>query len=166
MKISKDTVVAIDYTSRNQNGNVVDTSEGRQPLVYLHGYKQIVPGVETAIEGLDAGASMNLWVGPQDAYGERDPNAVLVLPRSAFPTGETVEAGSMFRAFRPDGKPIIFSVIDVTGDMVVVDANHPLAGQTLQIDVQVVSVREATDEEREHQHVHEEETTQPPPDLA
>jgi FKBP-type peptidyl-prolyl cis-trans isomerase SlyD len=162
VRIAKDTVVSIDYTIRNGDGAVLDSSQGRQPLVYLHGYRQIVPGVEDAIEGLESGSAVDLWIGPEQAYGDRDPSAVLVLPRTAFPEDETLETGSMFRAFRPDGRPIIFSVIEVTGDMVVVDANHPLAGQTLQVQVEVIAVRDSTAEERAHHHVHEEEAAPPP----
>jgi FKBP-type peptidyl-prolyl cis-trans isomerase SlyD len=149
-------VVAIDYTIRNQDGEVVDTSSGRRPLIYLHGYRQIVPGVEMAVEGLEAGHAIEVFVNPGDAYGERDPAAILVLPRHAFPDGEDLAAGTMFRAFRPDGKPVIFSVIEASAEEVIVDANHPLAGQTLHVEVEVISVRDATDEELQHGHVHSE----------
>lgn len=167
MKIAKDTVVAIEYTIRNEEGAVVDTSEGRRPLIYLHGYQQIVPGVEAAIEGLEAGHNLEIHVSPDQAFGPRDPNAILVLPRQAFPLEEELEPGSLYRAFRPDGRPIIFSVVEATDDMVVVDANHPLAGQTLHVSVEILSVRQATEAEREHKHVHVEETgALPPDDLA
>jgi FKBP-type peptidyl-prolyl cis-trans isomerase SlyD len=160
VKISKDTVVAIEYTIRNQDGEVVDTSEGRRPLEYIHGYKQIVPGVEEALAGMEAGRMMEIAVTPDEAYGARDPSAVLVLPRKAFPDGEELDAGSMFRAFRADGRPIVFSIIEANDDVVIVDANHPLAGQTLQVAVEVLSVREATDDEVEHGHVHSVEASQ------
>lgn len=159
MKIAKDSIVAIEYTIRNQEGTVVDTSSGRQPLVYMHGRRQIVPGVETALSGLEAGTNIEVFVAPGDAYGERDPSAILVMPRTAFPDGEELSPGTMFRAFRPDGRPLIFSVVEADGEMVVVDANHPLAGQTLHVKVEVLSVRAATDEERTHGHVHADETT-------
>src|SRR5688572_3105659 len=98
VKIAKDKVVAIEYTIRNQEGVVVDTSEGRQPLIYLHGYKQIVPGVENAIEGMEAGHAVEVFVTPTDGYGARDPAAVIVLPKSAFPEDEEMIPGTMFRA--------------------------------------------------------------------
>jgi FKBP-type peptidyl-prolyl cis-trans isomerase SlyD len=154
MKIAKDRVVAIEYTIRNQAGDVVDTSDGRGPLVYLHGHDQIVPGVESAIDGLEAGKDIEVSIDPGDAYGERDPGAILILPRSAFPAGEDLEAGTMFRAFRSDGRPVIFSVIEASEEHVVVDANHPLAGQTLKVNVIVLSVRTATGDELRHGHVH------------
>jgi FKBP-type peptidyl-prolyl cis-trans isomerase SlyD len=155
LKITKDTVVLIEYTIRNEDGRIVDTSVGRGPLEYLHGYQQIVPGVERAVEGLAPGSSVDVELEPDAGYGQRDPEAVLVVPRRFFPDGDDMEAGTMFRAFRPDGRPVIFSVIEVLDDTVVVDANHPLAGQTLRVRVEVLSVRWATDEERAHKHVHD-----------
>lgn len=154
VKIRKDCVVAIEYTIRNQDGTVVDTSEGRAPLVYMHGYRQIVPGVETALEGLEAGHTIEVFVSPEDAYGPRDPTAVIVVPRAAFPDGEEPTPGALYRALRPDGRAFVFSVVEATGEKVVVDANHPLAGQTLHVSVEVLSVRSATEDEREHGHVH------------
>ncbi len=154
MKIGHDRVVAIQYTIRNEDGVVIDSSEGREPLTYLHGYQQIVPGVENAIDGLEEGTALSLTVEPSDAYGERDPKAILVMPRSSFPDDEDLEPGTMFRAYRPDGKPFIFSVMQVSDDRVVVDANHPLAGQRLSVDVVVVSVRDATVQEIDHGHAH------------
>lgn len=154
MRVAKDRVVAIDYTIRDVSGVIVDTTSGRKPFVYLHGYEQIVPGVEEALDGKPAGAMLDVAVGPREAYGLRDPKAVLVLPRKTFPRGQEPTVGDLFRANRADGKPVVFSVIDVTPDTVVVDANHPLAGQTLHVHVEVVSVRSATVEEQRHEHVH------------
>jgi FKBP-type peptidyl-prolyl cis-trans isomerase SlyD len=155
LKIAKDTVVLIEYTIRNAEGRIVDTSVGRGPLEYLHGYHQIVPGVERAVEGLLPGSSLDVELPPSEGYGVRDPDAVMVIPRRFFPSGDEVEPGTLFRALRPDGRPVIFSVIEVLEDTVVVDANHPLAGQTLKVRVEVLSVRQATDEERAHKHVHD-----------
>jgi FKBP-type peptidyl-prolyl cis-trans isomerase SlyD len=155
MKISKDSVVAIEYTIHNEKGDIVDTSRGRRPLVYLHGHRQIVHGVESAIEGREAGCALDIHVSPEDGYGVRDPAAVMVLPRRAFPEDEDITPGSMFRAVRSDGRPIVFSVIECGEHLVVVDANHPLAGQTLRVTVEVVSVRGSTEQEREHGHVHQ-----------
>lgn len=154
MKIGKDRVVAIEYTIKNQDGDVVDSSTGRGPLVYLHGHAQIVPGVEAAIDGLEAGKAVEVWVGPEQAYGDRDPNAIMVLPRASFPAEEELDAGAMFRAFRADGRPVIFSVVESTDEYVIIDANHPLAGQTLHVEVAVLSVRSATEEELLHGHAH------------
>jgi FKBP-type peptidyl-prolyl cis-trans isomerase SlyD len=154
MRIGKDRVVSIAYTIRNESGFVVDTNDGREPLVYLHGHNQIVPGVEAAIEGLAPGATLSVSVAPEQAYGERDPTAIAILPRTAFPPEEDLEAGMMFRAMRPDGRPFLFSILAVEEERIVVDANHPLAGQRLAVDVAVLSVRDATAQELEHGHVH------------
>lgn len=154
MRVAKDRVVAIDYTIRDVSGEIVDTTSGRRPFVYLHGYEQIVPGVEAALTGMPAGAALDLSVGPREAYGVRDPKAVLVLPRKAFPLGQEPEVGDLYRANKADGKPVVFTVLDVAPETVVVDANHPLAGQTLQVHVEIVSVRSATAEECRHEHVH------------
>ena len=154
MRVAKDRVVAIDYTIRDSDGAVVESTVGAKPFVYLHGYDQIVPGIETAVAGRDAGASMEVALSPVEAYGERDPTAVLTLPRRAFALGDPPEVGDLYRARRPDGQPVIFTVLDVTSESVVIDANHPLAGKALHVHVQILSVRESTEVERRHEHVH------------
>ena len=147
MKISKDRVVCMDYTIRLASGQVVETSVGQEPLTYLHGRRQIVPGVEKAIDGLESGALLEVVVPPGEAYGERDPSGVFVVPRAAFPTGEEVGPGMMFSASRPDGKTITFRVVEANDELVLVDTNHPLAGETLHISIHVHHVRAATNEE-------------------
>jgi FKBP-type peptidyl-prolyl cis-trans isomerase SlyD len=147
VKIGKDRVVCIDYTIRLEGGQVVETSVGSEPLTYLHGYRQIVPGVEHAMEGLESGASLELVVPPEDAYGSRDTAGVFVVPRSAFPKEEDVAPGGTFSAHRPDGSTLIFRVIEANDDLVLVDTNHPLAGETLHISLLVHEVRSATQEE-------------------
>lgn len=147
MKISKDRVVCIDYTIRLTGGQVVETSIGHEPLTYLHGRKQIVPGVERAVEGLEPGSTLDIVVPPDDAYGDRDPGGVFVVPRAAFPVEEEVGPGMMFSAHRPDGRSLTFRVIEANDELVLVDTNHPLAGETLHISVLVHEVRNATAEE-------------------
>jgi FKBP-type peptidyl-prolyl cis-trans isomerase SlyD len=144
VKIQKDRVVCMDYTIRLANGQVVESSVGQEPLTYLHGRRQIVPGVEKAIDGLESGALLEVVVPPSDAYGERDPTGVFVVPRASFPTGEDIAAGMMFSASRPDGKSITFRVIEANDELVLVDTNHPLAGETLHISIQVHHVRAAS----------------------
>ncbi|HEX9104497.1 MAG TPA: peptidylprolyl isomerase, partial [Polyangia bacterium] len=141
MKISKDRVVCMDYTIRLANGRVVESSVGQEPLTYLHGRRQIVPGVERAIEGLESGALLEVVVPPAEAYGDRDPSGVFVVPRAAFPSGEEIGPGMMFSASRPDGKSITFRVIEANDELVLVDTNHPLAGETLHISIHVHTVR-------------------------
>ena len=147
MKIAKDRIVCIDYTIRLASGQVVETSVGQEPLTYLHGRRQIVPGVERAIEGLDAGSLLETTVPAAEAYGERDPAGVFVVPRSAFPAGEEIGSGMMFSAARPDGKNVTFRVIEADAQLVLVDTNHPLAGETLHISIRVHTVRIATVDE-------------------
>ena len=147
MKISKDRVVCMDYTIRLGNGRVVESSVGQEPLTYLHGRRQIVPGVEKAIEGLESGALLEVVVSPADAYGDRDPSGVFVVPRNAFPSGEEIAPGMMFSASRPDGKSVTFRVIEANDQLVLVDTNHPLAGETLHISIHVHTVRSATTDE-------------------
>lgn len=147
MKIGKDCVVCMDYTIRLANGEVVETSVGAEPLLYLHGRRQIVPGVERAVDGLEAGNSLEIVVPPNEAYGDRDPAGVFVVPRAAFPHEEKVAPGMMFSAHRPDGKSLTFRVVEANDDVVLVDTNHPLAGETLHITVLVHEVRGATAQE-------------------
>jgi FKBP-type peptidyl-prolyl cis-trans isomerase SlyD len=137
----------MDYTIRLSNGRLVETSVGHEPLTYLHGRRQIVPGVEKAVEGLEPGSLLEVVVAPDEAYGDRDPAGVFVVPRAAFPTGEEVAPGMMFSASRPDGKAVTFRVIEANDQLVLVDTNHPLAGETLHISIHVHTVRSATTDE-------------------
>jgi FKBP-type peptidyl-prolyl cis-trans isomerase SlyD len=156
----------MDYTIRLANGDVVETSVGSERLTYLHGHRQIVPGVERAIDGLEAGASLEIVVPPKDAYGERDPAGVFVVPRSAFPEHEPVGPGMMFSAHRPDGRSLTFRVVEANDDLVLVDTNHPLSGETLHISVVVHSVRQATADELVLGRARPEEAPTRPPFLA
>ncbi len=152
MGIGKDKVVSINYTLRDDDGKVIDTSEGREPLAYLHGARNIVPGLEAALEGKNIGDQVHVAVEPAGGYGDRDDRMVQTVPRAAF--GENkVETGMQFQAQTPAGARVV-TVVDVQGDEVTVDGNHPLAGRTLNFDVTIVEVRDATPEEREHGHVH------------
>ncbi len=147
MKIAKDRVVCIDYTIRLGTGRVVESSVGQEPLTYLHGRRQIVPGVERAIDGLESGSLLEIVVPPTEAYGDRDPAGVFVVPRAAFPAGEEVATGMMFSATRPDGRSVTVRVVEANDDLVLVDTNHPLAGETLHISIHVHHVRAATSDE-------------------
>jgi FKBP-type peptidyl-prolyl cis-trans isomerase SlyD len=154
MKIANGTVVGIDYSLHLGDGQVVDASAPGDPLTYLHGEGQIVPGLESALEGLDVGESKKVVVAPAEGYGEHDPRGVQEVPRSAFPAGFDPKVGMELTAEGQDGQPVPFSIREVRPDDVVIDLNHPLAGKTLHFDVTVREVREATDEEKEHGHAH------------
>jgi FKBP-type peptidyl-prolyl cis-trans isomerase SlyD len=134
---------------------VLDSSDGSKPLAYLHGAGNIVPGLEKALTGKVAGDSLQVKVEPAGGYGEINPEGLKVIEKSAFEGVESVEAGMAFEAKAPDGTAQQIIVKKVEGDEVTIDMNHPLAGVTLNFDIQIVSVREATKEELDHGHTHE-----------
>jgi FKBP-type peptidyl-prolyl cis-trans isomerase SlyD len=147
VRVVKDCVVCIDYTIRLPSGEVIETSVGTEPLTYLQGRRQIVPGVERAVEGLAEGESVDVVVAPKEAYGERNPSGVFLVARAGFPPDEPPGPGMTFSAKRPDGTSFTFRVIDANQELVLVDTNHPLAGETLHVAVKVHHVRNATAEE-------------------
>ena len=153
MKIAKDKVVSFDYTLKNDNGDVLDSSEGGQPLAYLHGSGNIIPGLEQALEGRAAGDEFQVSIEPQDAYGEFDDGLTQVVPRNLFQGVDNIEVGMQFQAQTAEGVQVV-RIAAVDGDDITIDANHPLAGARLHFDVNVAEVREASSEELEHGHVH------------
>jgi FKBP-type peptidyl-prolyl cis-trans isomerase SlyD len=149
MQITRNTVASIDYTLKDDAGQVIDTSEGRQPVTYLHGAGNLIPGLESALEGQSAGDTLAVDVSPNEAYGERDERLVQDVPRAAFAGIENVEPGMRFQATDSSGRNRAVTVTDVGDEKITVDANHPLAGKDLTFEVSVVEVREATAEEIE-----------------
>lgn len=153
MDVAKDKVVSIDYTLTGDQGKVLDTSNGKAPLEYLHGSNNIIPGLETALEGKSQGDQINVTIQPENAYGPHDAKLVQVVPRKAFQGAPTISPGMQFQGNTPQGARII-TVTQVQGDDITIDANHPLAGQMLTFDVKIVGVRDATAEELSHGHAH------------
>jgi FKBP-type peptidyl-prolyl cis-trans isomerase SlyD len=153
MKISKDHAVFFDYEVRNSRSEVLDSSQNNAPMAYVHGYASIVPGLEKALEGKVTGEKLNVVVPPVEAYGLRDERRMAEVPREVFPAGTEIKPGMRFRAQRDDGFDNVM-VVSVTDSTVTVDANHPLAGETLTFDVTIRDVRPATPEEIAHGHVH------------
>ena len=154
MQIANQSVVLMHYTLTNASGGVLDSSrESGEPLAYLHGGGNIIPGLEKELEGKSAGDKLQVTVQPQDGYGLRDPKLVQQVPRRAFQGVANVAAGMSFTADGPQG-PTRVTVTKVQGDMVTVDANHALAGEVLNFDVEITEVRAATEEELAHGHVH------------
>ena len=147
-------VVTIHYKLTDDSGNVLDNSEGKDPLIYLHGAKNIIPGLEKALVGKTQGAKMQVKVYPVDGYGVIRPELTSVVERSLFQGVDTLEVGMTFEDTAPDGSRQQVVVKKVEEDKVTIDANHPLAGVTLNFDVEVVGVREANQEELSHGHVH------------
>ncbi len=152
MQIEDQKVVSIEYTLTDGEGNVIDSSNGREPLAYLHGAGNIIPGLEKALTGKSTGDSLTANIPPGDAYGEKDPQLVQAVPRDRFPAND-IKVGMQFQA-QGGGQSRVVTVVKVDPDNVTIDANHPLAGQTLNFDVKVVDVRDATQEELSHGHVH------------
>jgi FKBP-type peptidyl-prolyl cis-trans isomerase SlyD len=150
MEIGDKKLVRLDYTLRNAAGEVLDTSEGGEPLSYVHGAHQIVPGLEQQLAGLSAGDSKDVVVQPEDGYGVPDPEGIFSVPRAAFPEGAVLEVGESFIGEDDQGGAVPVRVIEVREDQVVVDANHPLAGETLFFHIDVREVRDATLEELMH----------------
>ena len=154
MLIAANKAVSIDYTLTNDAGEVIDSSTGAAPMVYLHGAGNIIVGLEKALEGKRAGDELSVAVEPQDAYGEYSAELVAVLGREMFEGVDELEVGMQFHASGPDGSMQIVTIRDLDGDEVTVDGNHPLAGQRLNFQVKVVDVRDAHAEEIAHGHVH------------
>ncbi len=147
MTISKDSVVTIEYTLTDDQNEVLDSSEGMGPLEYLHGHNNLIPGLEKELEGKKAGDSFKTTVAPADAYGEFQKELVVEVDRSQFPDDVEITEGMQFEAGGPDGSHVV-TVTAVNDQKITVDANHPLAGETLHFDVKVVSIREATEDEK------------------
>lgn len=154
LMIGKNAVVGINYTLTNDQGEVMDTSEGRGPLMYLHGAGNLIPGLEKQLEGKTSGQSFKATIPPAEAYGESNPSMVQTLSRDMFRGVDNIEPGMGFTAEGPQGQQHIV-VTAVEGDQVTVDANHPMAGKTLHFDVEIISVRDASEEEISHGHVHD-----------
>ncbi len=154
MKIGSGSVVGIDYSLHLGDGKVIDASTPGQPMTYLHGEGQIVPGLESALEGLAVGDQKKVVLQPGDGYGEHDPRGLQEVPKHAFPPGFDPQVGMELTAEGQDGEPVPFVVREVKPEAIVIDLNHPLAGKTLHFDVTVREVRAATAEELAHGHAH------------
>jgi FKBP-type peptidyl-prolyl cis-trans isomerase SlyD len=154
MLIAQDKVVLIHYTLTNDRGEVLDSSSGGEPLAYLHGQGNIIPGLEKALAGKQAGDKLDVKVAPAEGYGERDDQLVQQVPRRAFSGAQDVKPGMQFHAQTSGGHARVVTVTRVAGDMVTVDGNHPLAGEHLNFAVEVTEVRDPTAEELSHGHVH------------
>jgi FKBP-type peptidyl-prolyl cis-trans isomerase SlyD len=154
MQIAKDSVVSFDYTLTGPDGKVIDTSDGRAPLTYLHGAGSIIPGLESQLAGKQAGDSLTATVAPDQAYGVRNEQLAQTVSRSHFPPNQMLMVGQQFQARGPNGSTGTIRISKIDGDNITVDANHPLAGMTLTFAVKIVEVRAATPEEVEHGHVH------------
>ncbi|CAK5456690.1 FKBP-type peptidyl-prolyl cis-trans isomerase SlyD [Escherichia coli] len=153
MKVAKDLVVSLAYQVRTEDGVLVDESPVSAPLDYLHGHGSLISGLETALEGHEVGDKFDVAVGANDAYGQYDENLVQRVPKDVFMGVDELQVGMRFLAETDQG-PVPVEITAVEDDHVVVDGNHMLAGQNLKFNVEVVAIREATEEELAHGHVH------------
>lgn len=153
MQIAKHKVVSIHYTLTSDEGDILDSSEGQEPLTYLHGLGNIIPGLESALTGRAVGDTFTVAVAPAEGYGERDDAMVQSVPKSAFQGVDEIVPGMQFQAQSPEGMQLV-TVIEVEGDDVILDGNHPMAGLNLNFAVEVTEIRDATPEELDHGHVH------------
>ncbi|MCX7089305.1 MAG: peptidylprolyl isomerase [Methylococcales bacterium] len=153
MQIANDKAVSLHYTLTNMAGEVIDSSEDGDVLVYLHGQGNIIPGLENALAGKVAGDKFNVTIAPKDAYGEIVDNMVQVVAKEMFEGVEDLEIGMQFHADVSHGTGIV-TIVAIDGDQITLDGNHALAGETLLFDVEVIDVRDATAEELSHGHIH------------
>ena len=152
--IEKGMVVSIHYTLRGEDKAVLDSSDGADPLMYLHGHGQIIPGLERQLSGKKVGDALKAEISPADGYGEYDESLVISLDRKQFPKEAKIEEGTMFELAGPDNETLVVRVTKLGASEVEVDGNHPLAGKKLFFDVAVVAVRAATKDELSHGHAH------------
>ena len=153
MSIKKDSVVTFNYTLKDDTGKVIDSSAAQEPLAYLHGHGNIVPGLERELEGKSAHDQLSVKVTPADGYGEYSRELVQKVPRRSLKGIAKISVGMRLHAHTEQG-PRAVTVTAVTGDMVTIDANHPLAGKNLNFDIEILDVRDASEEELAHGHVH------------
>lgn len=154
MTIADNKVVTIDFTVKNADTNeVIETSVGSEPLVYLHGFNNLVPGLEKELTGKKVGDVYEVLVTPEEGYGLRDDSLVQDVPMEAFQGIDNVKVGMEFTADGPQGE-VVVEVIKIEGDVVTVDSNHPLAGVPLAFSGEIKTIRDASEEELAHGHVH------------
>ena len=153
MTIKKDSVVTFNYTLKDDDGTVIDNSAPDEPLAYLHGHGNLVPGLERELEGKAAPDKLSVKVTPADGYGEYSRELIQKVPRRSLKGIAKITVGMRLHAQTEQG-PRPVTVTAVTGDMITLDGNHPLAGKNLNFDIEILDVREATAEELEHGHVH------------
>lgn len=147
-------VVTMSYVLKDSDGEVLDEAPKNDPFIYLHGAHQIVPGLENALVGLIIGSKKEVAVKPEEGYGELDETLRFDVKKEQFEGLGEIELGMQFEANHPSGQIMLFSVEDIKGDMITVDANHPLAGEDLNFNVEIMDIRDATAEEMTHGHAH------------
>ncbi|MCR9142280.1 MAG: peptidylprolyl isomerase [bacterium] len=154
MQISKNKVVSIGFKLTDGDGSLIDESSTEEPLKYIQGVGSFIPAVESALEGKEEGAELKVTVTPEEGFGQRDEELVHSVPKDRFQSGGDLQVGMQVQGQDDSGTPAIFTVVALEDDTVKLDGNHPLAGMTLNFDVKVGEIRDATQEEIDHGHVH------------
>ena len=153
MPIAKDSVVSMHYTLKDDAGEVIDSSASGEPLTYMQGHGNIIPGLEKALEGKNTGDKVSVRVPAEEGYGEYSKDLVQQVPRRALKGISNIRVGMQLHAQTENG-PRVVTVTHIQSDMVTIDGNHALAGKALNFDVEITEVRDATEEELSHGHVH------------
>lgn len=153
MQINKNSVVTLNYTLKNDQGETLDESQDNS-FLYMHGAGGILPGLESQLEGKAVGDEISTHLEPADGYGEIDNSMVQVVPRDMFDKDHPIDIGVQFHAENPEGDMLTVTVSKIDGDDITIDGNHPLAGMALNFEVKIADIREATAEEIEHGHAH------------
>lgn len=156
MKIENDKAITLNYTLKDEQGEMLDQSDNGS-FIYLHGSNNIIPGLENALTGKVKDDKFELIIKPEDAYGEYNPKFTQTVDRTMFDSSQAddLEVGMQFQSQAEDGAMMIITISEINGDEVVIDGNHPLAGITLYYDVHVIDVRDASSEELSHGHIHQ-----------
>ncbi len=155
MIVEKEKAVSINYVLTNDNNEILDSTQGQPPMVYLHGADNILPGLENALEGKSLKSRIQTIIPAEEGYGKNNPELVQTVPLSTFPNSEKIEAGTQFQLETSYG-PRTATIAKIENDEVTIDMNHPLAGQNLHFDVEIADIRQATVDEIEKGHIHAE----------
>lgn len=150
MQIQENKKVSFDYTLKNDEGQVLDSSEEREPLSYIQGNGELIPGLENALEGKTKGEDFSVSIEPDQAYGEYDDNLIFDVPKDRFQNQDNISEGMQVQAQLQDGSTQVLTIKEVGDENVTLDANHPLAGRTLHFDIHVKDVQDASQEELDH----------------
>ncbi|TSA39361.1 MAG: peptidylprolyl isomerase [Methylococcaceae bacterium] len=153
MQVADNIAVTIHFTLTDDDGEIIDSSIGEEPMTYLHGSGQVITGLEKALPGKAVGEKFTIRIEPEEAYGVFSEDRIEVIPRDMFDEGDVIEVGMQFEADVAEN-PAIITIVAVEGDNVTIDSNHPLADVALTFEVEIIGLRPATEEELEHGHVH------------
>ncbi|WP_337866923.1 peptidylprolyl isomerase [Ignavibacterium sp.] len=154
MPIGANKVVTLNFTLKDEQGNILDTTENAQPFSYISGQEQVLPKLEAEVDTMLVGGNKHISIPAAEAYGEYNEEVVQVVGRENFPQDFLLEVGMQYIASAPDGTKMPFTITNVEGDDITIDFNHPLAGKDLEFDVELLDVRDATPEELAYGHVH------------